>query len=128
MGVLVVERSNIPTVSAEVDLRRYPTIQPANASHESVNFHQDPRIEIYLESQAAQNTRPLYLKVAHNSLKVPHNCRPRAFQIQFQAGFPPSQLSSGQATYLLGFMRAMDSSQCSCQPYMEKPTAHDRNT
>ena len=40
----------------------------------------NPRLA-YLESQVAQNNRPLYLKVAHNWLKVVHHSRPLAFQV-----------------------------------------------
>ena len=38
-------------------------------------------IYIYLESQVAQNSRPLYHKVAHNISKVAHNYRLLALQV-----------------------------------------------
>ena len=34
-----------------------------------------------LESQVAQNNRPIYPKVDHTCLKVAHNCKPLAFQV-----------------------------------------------
>ena len=49
----------------------------------------------YLESQVAQIKRPLYLQVAHNSLKSPHSYGPLAVQVELCDGAAQTTPSVG---------------------------------